>query len=162
MILLPPTPEYAGLFALWLNDTTVVRFSEQRHKVHTVQSQLDYWRSTATAAPNQVLVIFLENPLRPIGSVSAVIDPNNNVANVGILIGDLSESKRGHGFQAWSKFCNKLFQGGIRKVEAGCMSLNKPMRRICEKYGMILEGGQRSHFQIDGGTDDLVWYGKLK
>ncbi len=152
----PPKREEADLFVSWLNDPEVVKYSEQRHKKHDVTSQRDYWW-IAGAPPNGVHTIYLAKIEKPIGSVAYRVDPINKVADVGIMIGDKSEWKKGYGFEAWQATCNYLFYSGIaRKVEAGCMSSNKAMIAICFKYKMSLEGLRPAHFM----NDDLVMYGK--
>lgn len=153
----------ADIFAEWLNDPEVVKYSEQRHQKHTGQSQRDYWRSPATVEPNLVYTIHsvFPNPEAPIGSIAARIDTQNNVANVGIMIGDKSYWGHGYGFEAWECFCNYLFiEKKIRKIEAGCMSLNAPMIRICTKYGMRHEAIVQAHFLLDGKPVSMHLYGK--
>lgn len=159
--LISPPPSEAKLFASWLNDPEVVRYSEQRHKVHTVQSQLDYWLSPATLDPNIVLGIYLDKENKFIGSVSAVVDQPNNVANVGILIGDRKEWRKGYGFEAWKEFCDYLFKIGVRKIEAGCMSPNKGMIRIFQKYDMEPEGRREGHFQTKEAKCAMLLYGRF-
>lgn len=163
--LFPPESE-AKLFASWLNDPEVVQYSEQRHKVHTVQSQLDYWDSQATKDPNRYLGIYLDKGNKFIGSVSAEVDLPNEVANVGIMIGDKREWRKGYGFEAWDAFCNLLFKSGIRKVEAGLMHINAGMKSVCVKYGMDLEGRLLDHFKLLPGnptkTADMLRYGKFR
>ena len=162
LIMRPHKIEEAHIFAEWLNDPEVVKFSEQRHKKHTVLSQRDYWMSKATTEPDIYYVIDYATNNRPIGSISATIDLNNQIANVGIIIGDKSVWGNGYGYEAWECFCNYLFiEKKIRKVEAGSMSSNKSMRRICERFFMQLEGTQRGHFLIDAMPSDLVMYGKF-
>lgn len=157
----PPAYEHAAQFAQWLNDPEIVKYSEQRHRQHTTESQRDYWRSTATVEPNCVYTI--HGTGAPIGSISAVIDQNNNVANVGIMIGDKSAWGQGYGFEAWECFCNYLIvEKSIRKIEAGCMNINGPMNRICIKYGMKHEATIPQHFLASKGLPvSMNLYGKI-
>lgn len=157
---LAPDPQYAELFASWLNDPEVVRYSEQRHKVHTRESQLDYWKSPATVYPNTVWIIHLDG--RPIGSISATVDEKNSVADVGILIGDKTQWGKGYGYDAWSVICDLLLATLVRKVEGGCMSVNSSMVKVMEKYGMKLEGIRQDHFDIGYQKSNCLLYGKLK
>ena len=157
-----PMPQAAPLVVGWLNDPEVVKYSEQRHKKHTVESQLDYWKSPATVEPNLVRIISLQENYA-IGSISATIDQHNNIANVGILIGDKSKWGKGFGYEAWECFCNYLFfEKQIRKIEAGCMSINGAMNRICQKFGMWPEGVRKGHFLVDGKSVDLMTFGKFR
>lgn len=170
MILMTPRLELgiyktyeAGLFAGWLNDPEVVKYSEQRHKKHTDETQLDYWYSPATLAPSILRTIRIQDSATPIGSIAASVDQNNNVANVGVLVGDRTQWGKGYGFEAWECFCNYLIiEQRIRKIEAGCMSLNLPMIRICIKYGMRQEAIIPGHFLIAQGVSaGMHLFGKI-
>lgn len=157
-----PMTDDIPYFVDWLNDPDVVKYSEQRHKKHTRESQYDYWLSPATTEPNSVWTIWVTDIAVPIGSLVTRVDTNNNVANVGIMIGDRPAQSRGYGFEAWECFCNYLFiEKKIRKIEAGCMSLNAPMIRICTKYGMRHEAIVQSHFLANGEPVSLHLYGKI-
>jgi len=159
----PGAAEAAKQFAEWLSDPEIVRYSEQRHKSHTAETQLDYWHSTATVEPNSVHMIqLLGEPSVRIGSVAARVDTQNNTANVGIMIGDKSAWGNGYGFEAWECFCNYLIiEKKIRKIEAGCMSLNAPMIKICIMYGMRHEAIVQDHFLLDGKPVSKHLYGKI-
>ncbi len=150
----------AELFAGWLNDKEIVKYSEQRHLKHNAEFQRVHWRM---AGENHLMyTIHSLYPEGPIGSISARIDKNNNVANVGILLGGRTVWGQGYGFEAWEVFCNFLFiEKGIRKIEAGCMSINAPMIRICTKYGMRHEAIVQDHFLVDGKPVSMHLYGSL-
>lgn len=157
-----PDMSDAVLFADWLNDPEIVKYSEQRHQEHTPESQRDYWRSTATVEPNYIYTIHTIDPCGPIGSVAVRVDSHNNVANVGIMIGDKTQWGKGYGFEAWECVCNYLIiEKKIRKIEAGTMSLNASMIRICIKYGMRHEAIVQDHFLLDGRPVSMHLYGKI-
>lgn len=143
----------------WLNDKTLMKYSEQRHIKHTIVSQNRYIESM-DKSDNLYLTAYVNGAL--IGTVSAEIDNNNAVANVGILIGS-EHTGKGHGCAVWRKFCEELAaRMEIRKIEAGCMARNTAMIRIFEKNSMRLEGTRRYHFQTGKNQyDDMVLYGML-
>ena len=96
-----------------------------------------------------------------IGTVSAVIDDYNLVADVGILVSPWHIGK-GYGYIIWRAYCSQLAEDGIRKIEGGCMAQNKAMIRIFEKNNMRLEGTRKYHFQTGKDQyDDMVLYGML-
>lgn len=140
----------------WLNDSLLMKYSEQRHKTHTIKSQIDYIHSLVE--PHQYRKIVCNGIY--IGTISAIIDVQNRVADVGILIcrglGGL-----GHGTKAWRLFCGELSDLKVRKIEAGCMAKNTAMIRIFEKNSMRLEGTRRYHFQTSEGYDHMLLYGML-
>lgn len=138
----------------WLNDPEVVKFSEQRHRKHTQSTQTDYINGN----PLYYYGIYIPHL---IGTLSAEIDYNNRVANVGIMIGDKSMWRKGYGFSAWESYCNMLLSGHIRKIEAGCMAHNYGMISIFLKYGMSFEAYIPGHFLVDGEEVAEVRYGKF-
>ena len=126
--LLPPSHSTANTIQTmvnWLNDPDVVRYSEQRHEKHDAESQQHY--ITETDLFREIHVRDYpdgEGNRKFIGTITASIDKNNSVADIGILIGAKEEWGKGYGTEAWTAFCEHLLGHGIRKVEAGCMSFN--------------------------------------
>jgi ribosomal-protein-alanine N-acetyltransferase len=146
----------------WLNDKELMKYSEQRHRKHTMETQREYlWTFPKTS--HIWLIEFGPPPvpeLRAIGTITAYIDQPNKVANMGILLGE--EKGYGHGLAAWSAVMEFLFADGIRKVEAGCMAVNEPMRLLATKAKMNVEGVIPEHYLFEGKPCDLINYGKTK
>jgi RimJ/RimL family protein N-acetyltransferase len=144
----------------WLNDKELMRYSENRHKQHTAATQIEYIMSFLYNPGDILREIHLDDVL--IGTITAIVDRNNRVANVGILIGKGFGGNE-HGYEAWAMLCNSLFEHqGMRRIEAGCMALNMPMIKIMRRYGMKEEGRRMSHFMVDGAYSDLVLYGRFR
>jgi RimJ/RimL family protein N-acetyltransferase len=139
----------------WLNDSSITRYSEQRHQCHDVESQLHY----VMDGPRIFREIHAEEKF--IGTITAHIDEDNSVANVGILIGEKSEWGKGYGTEAWIALCDHLLNNGIRKVEAGAMSINLGMIHIFRKSKMFYEGRRHAHFLCGQETVDMVLWGKF-
>jgi RimJ/RimL family protein N-acetyltransferase len=141
----------------WLNDPVVVQYSEQRHQVHTEETQQEY----IADGPDIFREIHTHQG-RFIGTITANIDRPNSVADVGILIGEKEEWGKGYGFEAWKGFCDHLLTHGIRKIEAGTMRNNRSMRVIFNRYDMVQEGIRFDHFLYDKETySDMLLYGKF-
>lgn len=155
-----PTGAEIGKIVGWLNDPVLMKYSEQRLKKHSEHTQRDYlydisWLGLAS----QYRLVYYNDIL--IGTVTANIDQPNNVADVGILIGS-EYIGQGHGYATWNLYSELLAKDGIRKIEGGCMSMNKAMIRVFEKNSMRLEGTRRYHFLTGKDQyDDMVLYGKL-
>lgn len=139
----------------WLNDPTTMMFSEQRHRKHTLNTQVQYISSITY--PHKIWEVFHGGVL--VGTMTAYVDLNNGVADIGILIGKEHWGK-GYGKEAWAGVCNDLGENGIRKVEAGCMGANYGMIRICRSFEMEEEGRRKDHFLIGKEYSDLVMFGK--
>lgn len=147
----PSIPKMVG----WLNDKDVVRYSEQRHKIHTIKSQMDYLNSFLF--PSQLRLILTNDEI--IGTISARVDNHNSVANLGILIGERQHWGKGVGSEAWKAMMDHLFELGIRKIEAGCMSNNEAMKNIFRKCHMNLEGWRDYHFVFNGEPIHMIEVG---
>jgi ribosomal-protein-alanine N-acetyltransferase len=153
--IMTPSPIQANVD--WLNDPEIVRYSEQRHTKHTVEGQIQYIKSFDH--PSRFLMMIFNDQI--IGTMTAHVDTDNDVADVGIMIGDKSMWGKGLGFEAWEGLCDHLLANGIRKVEAGAMSENRGMVAIFRKYGMVYEGRRFGHFLLGKEVCDLVQWGKF-
>jgi [ribosomal protein S5]-alanine N-acetyltransferase len=142
----------------WLNNSETTRYSEQRHTIHTLESQHTYLNKFPAGSAIWLITVNITNI--DIGSITAFVDSANRIADMGILIGESSVMGQAYGLEAWVEVMRFLFKSGIRKVECGCMSRNTPMRLLAARCDMTLEGIRRDHFILDGKPDDLVQFGK--
>jgi ribosomal-protein-alanine N-acetyltransferase len=148
------SPRYVS----WLNDPEVVRYSEQRHKNHTLETCREYWQSFKDSPHFFWAITTIEGESEHIGNISAYIDEYNFNANVGILIGERGVWGKGYGLEAWMAVCHHLIHDlGIRKVAAGTLAVNKGMLRIMEKSGMVADGRWIRHCLVGGKEVDVVF-----
>lgn len=147
------SPEYVG----WLNDPEIVRYSEQRHRRHTLQSCREY-RLSFEGTPHFFWAIVAKDPaLGHIGNMNCYLDESNSTADLGILIGARAAWGRGYGSEAWIAACDHLFRtSGIRKITAGTMAVNTGMLRIMEKAGMREDGIRLRQCLVEGKETDMV------
>lgn len=147
------TDAYVG----WLNDPAVVRYSEQRHRRHTVdtcRSFVDGFRDS----PSLLWAIELKEGARHIGNIHADIDLNNRLADIAIMIGARDVWGQGFGLEAWTAVLSYLREReDIRKITAGCMASNTAMRTLMQRSGMTPDGIRPAHYVRDGETEDLVY-----
>lgn len=147
------TPRYVA----WLNDPEVVRYSEQRHRMHTFESCRDYWHSFAGTPHHFWAILVSAGSLGHIGNINAYVDEKNRLADAGILIGEKAAWGQGYGLEAWIAVCKHLLnEEGIRKVTAGTMAVNKGMWRIMEKSGMVPDGRRFRHYIFEGEETDII------
>lgn len=148
------TARYIG----WLNDPEVVRYSELRHHAHTTQSCREYLRAFRESPHYFWAIETRSTEPGHIGTITAHVDVPNQVADVGILIGEKAIWGNGYGTEAWRAVCAWLLEvDKLRKVTAGAMASNKGMRAIMQRVGMSEEGSRRQHFILDGHPQDLVY-----
>jgi [ribosomal protein S5]-alanine N-acetyltransferase len=152
------TPRYVD----WLNDKTTVRYSEQRHRTHSLESCRAYAHSFERS-PHFFWALISTDPIvEHIGNLTAMVDLPNQVADLAILIGETSARGKGVGFAAWQLAMNFLLgEGNMRKVTAGTMASNLPMLHVMQKSGMIEEGRRRRQFLHEGVETDLVMFAKF-
>ncbi len=143
----------------WLNNESVVKFSEQRHYTHSQKTQLEYLKSFEGTAHKFWEIV---RDSTPIGTMTAYINHPNKVANLGIMVGDHRVWGQGYGPEAWDGVCEFLFSDGIRKIEAGCMASNRAMIRLLDKTGFEFEASINNHFLLNGKPEDKVCYGKIR
>ena len=136
----------------WLNDKSLMRYSEQRFFKHSKVSCIKFYLDNLRNK-NIYYAIFDEN--RHVGNVRAVIDKFNSVADIGILIG---YQDKGYGNIAWKKMMNILEKRGVRKITGGTMIANKAMIRIFKNNRMKFEYKKIKHFKLQKKFVDLVGY----
>jgi len=141
----------------WLNDQNLMRYSEQRHKVHTLASCRAYWHSFCETPHYLWAIEEVAEGLGHIGNMNAYLDPPNGLADLGIVIGERRGHGRGFGHEAWRTVMAFLFeQVKVRKITAGAMALNTPMLRIMERTGMVADGVRKRHYLVDSQETDVI------
>lgn len=153
------TPAYV----CWLNDPEVVRFSEQRHRKHSLETCKQYYESFS-GTPHLFWAITTIDPENEhIGNMNAYVDTFNSVADIGILIGDRTVWGKGFGLEAWTAVCRYLLrEADIRKVTAGTLAPNSGMLKIMEKSGMISDGRRSRHYLVGNKEVDVVYAAMFK
>lgn len=149
-------------YVAWLNDPNVVRFSEQRHRHHDLDTCRQFQQSMSSGG-HFVWAIEIAQTGQHIGNLAIYIDRNNEVGDLTIMIGEPSAMKKGYGVEASTVVCHWLFTaGGLRKVTAGTMSTNKAMLNVMDKIGMHEEGRRKKQFLCEGQEVDFVLAASFK
>jgi len=158
--LLPFGPQHmTAAYVGWLNDPETTRYSEQRHRRHTLESCKAYFESMKTGGRFFWAIEWIDgNAARHIGNLTATLDRPNRVADLAIMIGDRDARGKGLGRDAWIAACQWLLgPGGMRKISAGTMADNRAMVAIFESAGMTIEAVRKGHFVLDGKPTDGVY-----
>lgn len=144
-----PDEEQINTFISWLNDDKVVAFSEQRHATHTADTQKAYWGKILYESKRYWLLKTKTNgKSKLIGAASADFDENNQTSNASILIGDQEYWGKGYGTEIFSAVVENERLSGMKKVEAGMLSTNIPMIKVCLACGMQQEALIPAHFKV--------------
>ena len=141
LVLVPFGEEHlTSRYVAWLNDPEVVRWSEQRHVVHTLTSCRAYWESFR-GTPNHFWAIEADG-LGHIGNLNAYV--RGATADLGILVGERDAWGQGYGSEAWNAACAYLLgEGGCEAVTAGTRLDNDAMRCVMRRAGMAEERTDR-------------------
>lgn len=142
----------------WLNDPEVVRYSEQRHVRHTLDSCRAFAQSFRDSA--HLLWAIHYDAVEPshVGNIAAYVDGANGVADVTIVLGERRVWGQGVGLEAWAAVCDYLLKRpSIRKVTAGTLANNHAMLSIMRRSGMVEDGRRTAHYVIDGQPVDVVY-----
>jgi len=148
----------------WLNDKTLMRYSEQRHCTHNLESCLTYARSF-DASPNYYWAIERQgDDTRHIGTINAYVSAENKTADIGLLIGAEDARGQGLGLEVWMGVIAFLFDArDIRKITAGTMATNTAMLNIMARSAMKPDGVKKSQFlDAEGGEIDSVYMALFK
>ncbi len=148
----------------WMNDKDVTVYSEHRHtRAHP--GTLRKYIMSFDHQRNHIWAILDKNvkrhPAEPwvdhyLGHITAHCDPFNKTAQVGIMIGERQYWGKGYGAEAWQAVCDWLIENGARKVCAGCIEPNLPMRRVFEKTGMTEEARLKNQYLFEGKPVDEI------
>ena len=148
------TDTYVG----WLNDSEVVRFSEQRHMTHTRESCRDFIASFAGTPHGLWAIRDKTRGLCHIGNISTDVDPRTGTGDIRILIGDRAAWGTGLGAQAWMAVMAHLFDDlGLAQVTAGTLAGNTGMLKVMEKSGMRETHRRPGPTPIDGRAMDVIY-----
>ena len=148
------TARYVG----WLNDPETTRYSELRHRRHSLETCRQYLESVR-ASGHFFGAIHRKHDNSHIGNITAYLDPANGIADLAIIIGEQSIHRQGFGSEAWIAMMNLLIgQKRVRKVTGGAMQINQPMLRVFVKAGMHEEAIRRRHFVVEGHEVDVVLF----
>lgn len=147
------TARYVG----WLNDREVMRYSENRHRTHTLASCRAYVQSFQDTPHHLWAIIAHNEALGHLGNMNAYVSAHDAVADVGILIGEKRAWGQGYGLEAWRAVCAYLLgAGGMRKVTAGTIAPNKAMLRLMDKAGMLPDGRRVRQQVWEGQAVDVI------
>lgn len=146
----------------WLNDSLVVRYSNQRFLKHSHCSALEYLESFS-CNKNLFLAIYLKESYQYVGTVSIYFSEEHQTADIGIMIGEKSCWGNGKGGDAWNTVVNWLInEVMIRKVTGGTLKCNVGMMKIMINAGMKQDGIRSKHEIIEGREEDLIYFAKFK
>jgi len=142
----------------WLNDTDVVRFSNQRFKQHSYQTCLRFFEGFDWS--NALFIaIWHQESNKMIGTMTVYSSHYHQVADIGIMLGEKPYWGKGFGKDAWQAILNLLQKhSDLRKITGGTLSCNKSMINVMQSAGMTEDGRRKSQELVDGTAHDIVHF----
>lgn len=145
-------------YVSWLNDSEIVRYSNQRFLTQDINSVRAYFKSF-TDSPNAFLTIENIRNAQHVGTMTVYVQPYHQTVDVGILLG---ERGNGYGTEAWCLVIDWLLDTcHVRKVTAGTLACNLSMVRLMEKAGMQHEATRAGQELVDGEPQDVIYFAKF-
>ena len=142
-------------YVSWLNNKKIVKYSELRHKKHTIKTCREYIRKIEKTG-NCFLAIEDKITQKHIGNITLTRDNPNKTVDIAILIGEIKMHGRGLGFEAWMCILDYLKKDkDIKKITAGTMECNKKMMRIIIKSKMSFDGIRKKYLLYNNKEVDL-------
>lgn len=145
----------------WLNDKNIMRYSNQRFIVHSMDSCLKY-HAAFQESDNFFMGIRRLSDNEMIGTLTAYVATNHGTVDLGIMIGNRAVWGMGYGLDAWITMTKWfLARQNIRKLTAGTLACNFGMIKLMERSGMILEATRKAQEIIDECPIDILYYAKF-
>lgn len=129
----------------WLNDTSLMRYSLQRYKLHTLQSQQEYLLKTfggdnlKLSLPSRYWLIFKLGEEKPmasdpvVGSITSHVNADREV-DLGIMLG--REHGNGYAAEAMNMVINYFHQRRVSRFTCGMHGENDAMYKLATALGM--------------------------
>jgi ribosomal-protein-alanine N-acetyltransferase len=148
-------------YVSWLNNTNVVRYSNQRFVQHSTESCRRYFDSFEGTS-NRFYAIEDCSSGKLIGTLTMYINLHHETADVGILIGAVEHWGKGYGYEAFGLAIDALLTSAkLRKVTAGAMACNAGMIKVMTKCGMHLEATRKDQELLNGELVDILYFAKF-
>lgn len=147
----------------WLNDSEInlLLGREEYFNGFSVSDGINYLNEMKSNPEITFLSIINENNSF-IGTAKTILrNPNhiNLTSEIGIMIGDKSQWRKGYAKEAIFFISNYLFTHKHKKVVAGGFSNNIPMIKSFEAVGFIKEGRIRKKLMLKGEYYDHIQLG---
>ena len=147
----------------WLNNYSVVRFTEQKFYKHTIKSVKKFVIEKKKKKDEFLLGIFLSNKKIHVGNIKlGPINHKHKYAEISYFIGEKRFQNLGLGSLAIKKVCKiAKTQYKLKKLIAGVYEKNIPSKKVLEKNKFILEGFISKKYLFEGRRISELIYGKL-
>jgi len=149
-------------YVSWLNDQSLMAFSNQRFKKHTLASCIRYLE-VFSGTDDYFLAIIDSESGDLVGTITVYFSIEHRTADVGLMLGHKDYRGRGYGTEAWMLTLDYLMtEVRVRKATAGTLRNNFGMIRIIETSDMKLEGTRVKQEIVGGEPMDILQFAKFR
>ena len=145
----------------WMNDPTVVQFTESRFQPHTVDS-IGSFVEKCRKSPCAILFgIFSKADELHLGNIKlGPINSYHSIADIGLIIGRKSYWGRGVAKEGIILLKNYAFETlNLHKITASCYAPNSGSEKAFLNAGFEVEGTRRLHSKYEGEWVDMTELG---
>jgi len=146
-------------YVRWLNDPEVTRFSELRHRRHTLEDGRHFVERLAGGG-HWLFAIHFDRGCGEsvhVGNLAVYFDRPNQTAEMSILIGEKEHWGKGVGASAWRIATLRVFkETNVYKIWGGTLAGNLAMIGTMTGIGMVPDGIQRAHMLWNDQRMDVV------
>ena len=152
-----------NLYFSWLNDSEINKFLEIRYNLPSDKSTLIDYIDQQNKSLNSIFFGIFKNNSKFIGTLRLHnINSHHNTCELGFIIGDKSEHKKGHAYDALNCAIKYAKQNlGVRKIYAGCYSENTTSSKLLLKIGFTLTATLEKHWIFNKKFNDQLIYQKF-
>jgi len=144
----------------WMNSYEVHKYTEQKYEKHT-KSKIKKFVKTVNKSKNNMLYgIFVKNI--HIGNIKlGNINKIHKTADISYFIGEEKYMGKGYTTIAIKQILAYSKKIGLRKIIAGCYSINKGSIKVLRKNGFKREGVLKKQILFKKKRYDQYLFGKL-
>lgn len=145
----------------WLNDSEIIKYSDQRFITHSLTScekYIDWMHDNG----HILLSIHDQKHNAHIGNIGLQFEHKHKRIDVSILMGEKNMQGTGRASEAWLAVLEEIESKKLtRKITAGTMEANTRMLNLMKKSGMEPDGVRKQHQYWQGQWVDIIYYAKF-
>ena len=142
---LNPAKDIASKYQKWMNDKEVHKYTEQKHKKHSLKDIKDFVIKKNKSKSEFLYGIFLKKNKSHIGNIK--LGPINFIhkfAEISYFIGEKELWSKGYAAKAIREIIKIARKKKLKKLKAGFYEKNFGSKKVLEKNGFIKEGVLKS------------------